>query len=107
MMTGYGFENNREINYNKGMLPIDKTPEKIARFIGRRAGKKAVSKNSKSRQLPIDVQFFDKLIFKHLEIYDRIDWQTYPVIYFDFSLIGTGEWIKEDLHHPVNLKPWE
>jgi hypothetical protein len=29
-------------------------------------------------------------LFKNLMIYDRIDWQTYPVIYFDFSLIGVN-----------------
>lgn len=124
------------------MLLIDKIQGKIARFLRRREEKKPVNKSSESRQLPIDVQFFAKLmgndfiyvdktgyiaklieskltyfflsrprrfgkslllstmkevfsgrkdLFKNLKIYDRIDWQTYPVIYFDFSLIGAGE----------------
>ncbi len=31
-----------------------------------------------------------KELFKDLKIYDQIDWQTYPVIYFDFTLIATN-----------------
>jgi hypothetical protein len=123
------------------MSLIDKISGKIARFLRRRERKEPGDKNSESRQLPIDLQFFDKLVdndfiyvdktgfiakmieskltyfflsrprrfgkslllstmkevfsgrkdlFKNLKIYNRIDWQTYPVIYFDFSLIGTS-----------------
>ncbi|MCX6583424.1 MAG: AAA family ATPase [Candidatus Aminicenantes bacterium] len=32
-----------------------------------------------------------KELFKNLEIYDAIDWQTYPVIHFDFSAIGASQ----------------
>jgi hypothetical protein len=30
-------------------------------------------------------------LFKNLEIYEKIDWQPYPVIHFDFSLIAVDE----------------
>jgi translation initiation factor IF-1 len=33
----------------------------------------------------------NKELFKNLEIYHDIDWQTYPVIHFDFSLIAVDE----------------
>jgi len=32
-------------------------------------------------------------LFRDLEIYEKIDWQSYPVIHFDFSLIAVDETI--------------
>jgi hypothetical protein len=35
----------------------------------------------------------NKELFKNLKIYHQIDWQKYPVIHFDFSLIGVNKTI--------------
>lgn len=33
----------------------------------------------------------NKELFKNLQVYDKIDWQTYPVIHFDFTLPAPDE----------------